>query len=127
MEDKPPRPSSARAAKARRVELTMRRLLVKLANRNLKALTIQTHKNADKYVGHPPRVSLLGILIKDDIIVAGCHGLCLNFPDLDVTDHFTRTSYHNYDGGAVRELHTRRQNTAGPGRGESAKMSGDMQ
>ena len=49
-EDKPPRPSSARAAKARRVELTMRRLLVKLANKNLKASTIQTHNNADKYV-----------------------------------------------------------------------------
>ena len=34
-EYKPPRPNSARAAKARRVELTIRRLLVKLANRNL--------------------------------------------------------------------------------------------
>ena len=47
IEDKPPRPSSARAAKARRVELTMRRLLVKLANKNLKTSTIQTHNNAD--------------------------------------------------------------------------------
>ena len=128
-EYKPPRPSSARAAKARRVELTMRRLLVKFANKNLKALTmIQTHKTADKYVktptsGLPPwhthqrwhHSRWLPSSVSDFS------------PDLDVTDPFTRTSYHNYDGGALRELHTRRQNIAGPGRGESAKMSGDMQ
>ena len=122
---KPPRPNSASAAKARRVELTMRRLLVKLANKNLKVLTIQTHKNADKYLGHPPRVSLFGILIKDDIIVVGCHGLCLNSSQIWMWQT-TLLAHHITTMTEARwENCTRGDKTCGPGtRGECENVRG---
>ena len=125
-EYKPPRPSSARAAKARRVELTIRRLLVKLANRNL-------CDNAIKIIH-----SLTNMLLKTP--TSGLppwhthqrwhHSRWLTWPVSDYSVSQTTLLAHHITtitlSRARWELHTR-QNIAGPGHTPECEMSGERE
>ena len=66
---------------------------MKLANRNLNGPECQINVKIHIY-GFSPRISLLGIFIKDDIIVASCH-VCLCLISLVITMSQTTLLAHH--------------------------------